>query len=88
MTDRLPSNLPRRTWPYGTRKRVRVDSVTRRGQFVGLVCIETEGAAPESFVIIDGGNAYAAVGKGDTGMITFTQGGPTGGHWVFAGDRV
>ena len=70
-----------RTWPYGTKKRVLVlDNDTGT-----LICTDSAG---EGYIIVGGYADEHTAKPGDKGTITFTAGGPTGGHWVYtANDR-
>lgn len=69
------------TWPYGTRKRVRVDGIVR-GRTLGAVCCVPVDEPSAAFVLLVK-LAEIPVVKGDERFIVFTQGGPTGGHWAF-----
>lgn len=66
-----------RTWPYGTKKRVTVLDAPHQS-----VLVVSDG--DEGFVLIDA--IPANVNKGDTGVITYTDGGPLGGYWHFQPD--
>jgi hypothetical protein len=71
-----------RTWPYGTQKNVTVvsnDPVPNSGDTYILACLEEETA--EGFVLVRRGKGDAW--KGDRGVITFKEGGTTGGHWNY-----
>lgn len=65
----------KRTWPYGTKKRVEVIHVEPK--VLGLVDQQREG-----YLLALHGLDPLPV-KGDQGIITFTQGGPTGGYWKY-----
>jgi hypothetical protein len=75
-------NLPRRTWPYGTQKRVAVvsiDAIRNSGDTYILAC--KEDLTDEGFVLVCRGRPDAKFG--DRGVITFKPGGPTGGYWAY-----
>jgi hypothetical protein len=76
--------MHKRTWPYGTRKRVQVLSVstTRFGRVVA--CAELDGER-EGFILMGGSPDVAK--EGDVGTIVFCQGGPTGGYWRYEADK-
>jgi hypothetical protein len=64
-----------RTWPYGTKRKAKVvDS-----NYVVLVLEDAENKE-EAYVLVNPGTVYA---PGTEGELTFTKGGPTGGHWEF-----
>lgn len=74
------NHVVRRSWPVGTRKRVKV--INRVGDIPGgkeaLVCLEEESG--EAFVLIQGRSSVAI----DTlGEIVFREGGPLGAFWEF-----
>jgi hypothetical protein len=76
------ANLPRRTWPYDTRKRVTVISiepVANSGNTHILAC--KEDLTSEGFILVRRGLPDAKAG--DLGVITFKQGGPAGGYWDY-----
>lgn len=69
-----------RTWPYGTRKEVKIRSAT------GNLIIGEDGL--EAFALIGHGlkgDQLPSVGSFRT--IVFTQGGPTGGYWKLEESR-
>lgn len=68
-----------KTWPYGTKRlgTVHINITTREG-WVQLVIDDTN----EAHVLV-GGAGDRQAGQGDTGTLTFTEGGPTGGYWKF-----
>ena len=68
-----------RTWPYGTVLEVKVVERVIAGGARALIC--TEPKSGEGFVLF-GDKSDAK--PGDTGTITFTQGGPTGGYWKYS----
>lgn len=77
-----------KTWPYGTKRRARVLKANWRPE--GL-----DPRAPAGMLLMDNlDEAHICVGsaadsdakEGDTGLLTFTQGGPTGGYWQFKKD--
>lgn len=70
-----------RTWPIGTKKAVRVIEC-RRCQHEGK---PVRVMACEGYVLLDSAD-LPLVPIGDLGTITFTVGGPTGGHWVYTSD--
>jgi hypothetical protein len=72
-----------KTWPYGTRKRVKVLSVMpvlNSGSTHVLMCLCE--ADSEGFALIRSGAFEAKAG--DRGIITFKHGGPTGGYWDYS----
>lgn len=66
-----------RTWLYGTEKKVTVRGVARRF----IICVDD---SHEGYVLL--GTDSDGAEEGDTGIITFTQGGPFGGYWKFKRD--
>ena len=74
------ANLPRRTWRYGTQKRVTVISiVTKSGDSQIFAC--KEDLTSEGFILLRRGLPDAKAG--DRGVITFKQGGPAGEYWDY-----
>jgi hypothetical protein len=73
--------LTKKTWPYGTRKRVEVfESIeTQRGRVVVAV---DNANGPEGFILLQAKDAPCPA-IGTEAEIVFTAGGPTGGHWRF-----
>ncbi len=70
-----------KTWPYGTVKPGTVHRVYREKTAELLVFWADEG---EAFALVDRVGTYAdSVRPGTRGTITFTRGGPFGGHWKF-----
>jgi hypothetical protein len=72
-----------RTWPYGTKYEVRVlrkDSAIVDGKRVHVTALSNL-ELNEAFVLIEDQENPANVGE--FGVITFTRGGPTGGHWKY-----
>lgn len=69
-----------RTWPYGTTRFAKVIETGR--QFTML-----EDDKGEGHVLINGAQDDTAE-VGDTGILTFTKGGPTGGYWKFTRDQI
>lgn len=67
--------LQKRTWPYGTKKNVEVVDVA--GSVLALIDDNEEG------FLLMWPQVESAPAKGDRGMITFTEGGPTGGYWKY-----
>lgn len=75
-----------RTWPYGT---------TRKGTVI-ISLFRNPSPIPKQMVKDDLNEAHVLVGDacdktavgGDTGTLTFTQGGPTGGYWKFTKDKI
>ncbi len=67
------------TWPYGTRKSVKVAGVGVEKGRPFAICVES-GPDAEAFVLLGMANPVA---KDDVGYIEFKQGGPTGGFWEF-----
>ncbi len=68
-----------RTWPYGTRKAVKVAGVGTQKGVPYAVCVETCDNG-EVFVLL---GMEKAAAKDDEGYIEFKDGGPTGGFWEF-----
>jgi hypothetical protein len=68
------------TWPYGTRKRVRIIEVVERGRTRGIVC-EHLGESRAATVLLTSTDAVAPRVGLET-FIEFREGGPTGGHWA------
>lgn len=77
-------SIDTRTWPYGT---------TRRG--IVVTKLEPPNMTPAQLIKDDQGEGHICVGdacadfsagEGDTGTLTFTEGGPTGGYWRFRKD--
>jgi len=67
-----------KTWPYGTTLRCVVVDCAKQFQ-----CVVDE--RNEGHVLV--GDAQDPTAKpGDTGTLTFTEGGPTGGFWKFQKD--
>lgn len=64
-----------RTWPYGTQKRVKVIHIE-----TSVLVVSDE--KDEGFILA--GEITDGVCVGDTGSITFTEGGPLGGFLKFA----
>lgn len=72
-----------RTWPFGTVKRVVVRRIVpRSGHFVLALDYSTETDKPR-YLLLEIDELYCDVEVGQVGTITFIEGGPTGGHWVF-----
>lgn len=78
-----------KTWPYGTKRRATVLKSNWRPE--GL-----DPRAPAGQLLRDELNeGHLCVGEaadqsaqpGDTGTLTFTEGGPTGGYWKFEKDK-
>ena len=63
-----------RTWPYGTQKKVKVIHV----EAGVMICVD---AAKEGYVLLGTDSDESKIDE--TGVITFTQGGPLGGYWKF-----
>lgn len=72
-----------RTWPYGTRKRVRVFSATMTADTTVIGVEEISLGRREIFLLIlntaDVPQNFDAMT--DDCLIEFTAGGPTGGYW-------
>lgn len=64
-----------RTWPYGTTRKGKVVETSANAQLV----IDENGLGH----ILVGGAGDATGKVGDTGVLRFTKGGPTGGYWKF-----
>jgi hypothetical protein len=77
-----------KTWPYGT----------QRYGFVAMNNFRPFGLDPKAstaqLIVDDVGEAHICVGgagdataeRGDSGVLSFTKGGPTGGYWKFTKD--
>jgi len=77
-----------RTWPYGTTRRGTVRIARMQNPFYAKT-------SDAQIIVDDQKEMHACVGEscadftakdGDTGTLTFTQGGPTGGYWKFTKD--
>ncbi len=68
--------LSKRTWLYGTTRRAKLLESRRSG--VQVVVDELK----EGHVLVFGAGDKTAQ-QGDSGILTFTKGGPTGGFWKF-----
>lgn len=85
--------MQERTWPYGTIKTVEVLSRevvrSKGGKRLARPCevlMVKEKRTSEGHILMGTGwNPSAA--PGDTGIITFMEGGPRGGYWQFTPDR-
>ncbi|MDB6017705.1 MAG: hypothetical protein JWR19_2194 [Pedosphaera sp.] len=66
----------RRTWVYGTQFRCKVVA-----SFPSMIMVEAAGIN-EAFSLV-GHGVFPLPPVGSMGLITFTQGGPTGGYWKF-----
>lgn len=64
------------SYPYGTTKKVTVIAVSEAK--IRIVFVEPDGDSHSAFVLIAEDTPCA---PGDRAVITFTQGGPVGGHW-------
>lgn len=75
-------SLPAKTWPYGTQRRAKLLKIeaTRRG--VHVLFLEDE-LGEGHVILVDKAPSAKA---GDGGVLTFTQGGPTGGYWSFSNE--
>lgn len=73
-----------RTWPYGTRKQVKVLDRGRDDGRPFLIAGELPNFVELFVLVFDRSHADALAAKiGDAGEITFTAGGPTGGYWDY-----
>ena len=73
-----------RRWPYGTTKEVEVLAFIRTEK--ADVLVVQESTSGEAFKILsEGPGSHSEAQPGDLGTITFREGGPTGGHWVYTG---
>ncbi len=77
-----PLNMRSKTWPYGTKKQVTVLNVTQTKNLVGMAC--TEDDSGEGFALLLNTTSARNAKPGDSGVITFKPGGPTGGYWDYA----
>lgn len=73
-----------RTWPYGTTRKATVEEVIKERKCVFMVLTDETG---EGHLLMDGPGQYEGLHGGDTGTLTFTQGGPLGGYWRFEKER-
>lgn len=78
-----------RTWPYGTTRRAIVLKSNLRP--VGIPDHVASGQLlrdelGEGHVCVGDAGDQAAI-AGETGTLTFTKGGPTGGYWKFQKDN-
>jgi hypothetical protein len=77
-----------RTWPYGTKREVVVCGVEtlQAGSRVLFCQSINQAGQKEMDVCLFGKNhkAAEAAREGDRGVLTFTEGGPTGGYWDYA----
>jgi hypothetical protein len=71
-----------RTWPYGTMKPGKVVEAFREGR-IETIIFEADDSPKEAFVLIDG-KVTILPKAGDRGIITFMEGGPTGGYWRYS----
>jgi len=69
-----------KTWPYGTTRLGKVESITLVYGWHIVKDDQNEGH------ILTGGARDASAKVGDKGTLTFTKGGPTGGYWKFKKD--
>jgi hypothetical protein len=74
--------LNRRTWPYGTRKRVRVVASETVRDTRMIAATEVGPGTVEGFVLIQRADAGAPAVDAECDIV-FTAGGPMGGHWRF-----
>jgi len=83
----LMERLPKKTWPYGTRKPVKVIESHPNCKLPGgkkcrvLLCAELPEQREAHLIVGDGGDPAAA---GDVGTIVFCRGGATGGYWRYS----
>ena len=77
MSHRDAISMKTRTWPYGTKIKVKVLHVE------GPVMICVDPVANEGYIIVDGYDDEDQAKRHDMGEIEFTEGGPTGGHWRY-----
>lgn len=70
-----------RSWPYGTRKTVRIKDIVRARTIAAVVCAD-EAEPSSAYALLDRLDRLN-VRTGDRRTIVFTRGGPTGGHWAF-----
>lgn len=77
-----------KTWPYGTTRRGVVEIAKWKppecppgaeGQLI-------KDDQDEMHICVGESCADFTASKGDTGTLTFTEGGPTGGYWKFVKD--
>lgn len=76
-----------RTWQFGTRKHVVVRDIVRYGGHAALLVDDSpENPKPEGYILLATRDQFYNVKLDQVGTITFIEGGPTGGHWVFERD--
>lgn len=68
-----------KTWPYGTTRRATVLTTT-----VNIQTLRDD--KEENHLLVRGAGDFTAK-SGDTGTLTFTKGGLTGGYWKFVKDE-
>lgn len=71
----IPPGCTARTWPYGTTKRGKVVWYRNGAQYVQ----ELDNPSEMHILLFGAAAKMARVGEAIT--LTFTEGGPTGGHW-------
>lgn len=71
-----------RTWPYGTTRKGTLENIVRGRDGTAHVVLDDHN---EGHVLVAGAQDKSAK-EGDTGTLTFTKGGPTGGYWKFKKD--
>ena len=70
-----------RTWPYGTQYQVVILQASKMRTSTMLLCMH----ADEAFVLVlpHTHDAARSAKENDVGVITFKEGGPTGGYWDY-----
>ena len=69
-----------RTWPYGTRKTCKVESVSNTSRFAVLVAVEGD----EAYLLLDVAGHFDGLRTGQDVVIEFRSGGPLAGFWDVA----
>lgn len=77
---RLDKLMTTKHWPFGTRKQVEVIQVIEVPPKMIVACREP--ATNEGFICLYKINQVQAV-EGQSGVLTFRAGGPTGGYWDY-----
>jgi len=78
LAEALSQRFLSRTWPYGTRRTVRIITSTPELNLIIAVDAMTPDSEQEGYILI-GEPDTAEIG--DVRTIEFREGGPTGGHW-------
>jgi hypothetical protein len=76
-----------KSWPYGTQRRAEVIYVRKHHSYRSAVGAMVALADDQGDAHIIFASADEALSAGDRGVLTFTQGGPSGGYWAFRKDN-